>query len=133
MKISSHWFLDANYSDEFEELLEELKTNNNLDELLEKHIEKIFYPEEKASWIQKLIMSAYIKYSIGKDDEASLVYGLSQDERLLEELFKSIIKRSIYEYLMTIKYNKDITIHHLSDSEIELKIQYIEEKWVKNV
>lgn len=133
MKISSHWFLDANYSDEFEELLEELKTNNNLDELLEKHIEKIFYPEEKASWIQKLIMSAYIKYSIGKDDEASLVYGLSQDERLLEELFKSIIKRSIYEYLMTIKYNKDINIHHLSDSEIELKIQYIEEKWVKNV
>lgn len=133
MKISSHWFLDANYSDEFEELLEELKTNNNLDELLEKHIEKIFYPEEKASWIQKLIMSAYIKYSIGKDDEASLVYGLSQDERLLEELFKSIIKRSIYEYLMTIKYNKDINIHHLSDSEIELKIQYIEEKWVENV
>lgn len=133
MKISSHWFLDANYSDEFEELLEELKTNNNLDELLEKHIEKIFYPEEKASWIQKLIMSAYIKYSIGKDDEASLVYGLSQDERLLEELFKSIIKRSIYEYLTTIKYNKDINIHHLSDSEIELKIQYIEEKWVKNV
>ena len=133
MKISSHWFLDANYSDEFEELLEELKTNNNLNELLEKHIEKIFYPEEKASWIQKLIMSAYIKYSIGKDDEASLVYGLSQDERLLEELFKSIIKRSIYEYLMTIKYNKDINIHHLSDSEIELKIQYIEEKWVKNV
>ena len=133
MKISSHWFLDANYSDEFEELLEELKTNNNLDELLEKHIEKIFYPEEKASWIQKLIMSAYIKYSIGKDDEASLVYGLSQDERLLEELFKSIIKRSIYEYLTTIKYNKDINIHHLSDSEIELKIQYIEEKWVENV
>lgn len=133
MKISSHWFLDANYSDEFEELLGELKTNNNLDELLEKHIEKIFYPEEKASWIQKLIMSAYIKYSIGKDDEASLVYGLSQDERLLEELFKSIIKRSIYEYLTTIKYNKDINIHHLSDSEIELKIQYIEEKWVENV
>ena len=133
MKISSHWFLDANYSDEFEELLEELKTNNNLNELLEKHIEKIFYPEEKASWIQKLIMSAYIKYSIGKDDEASLVYGLSQDERLLKELFESIIKRSIYEYLMTIKYNKDINIHNLTDSEIELKIQYIEEKWVKNV
>ena len=133
MKISSHWFLDANYSDEFEELLEELKTNNNLNELLEKHIEKIFYPEEKASWIQKLIMSAYIKYSIGKDDEASLVYGLSQDERLLKELFESIIKRSIYEYLMTIKYNKDINIDNLTDSEIELKIQYIEEKWVKNV
>lgn len=133
MKISSHWFLDAGYSDEFEELLENLKNNENLNELIENYTDKVFYSEEKASWIQKLIISAYIKYSIGKDDEASMIYGLSQDENLLNELFRSILKRSIYEYLMVIKYNKDVNIHEISDDEIKSKIQYIEEKWVQNV
>ena len=78
-------------------------------------------------------MSAYIKYSIGKDDEASMVYGLSQDENLLAELFNTILKRSIYEYLMTIKYNKDMNTENFTPDEIDEKINYVEEKWVKNV
>lgn len=133
MKISSHWFLDAGYSDEFEELLEKLKTNDNLDELIIDYTDKIFYPAEKESWIKKLITSAYIKYSIGKDDEASQIYGLALDENLLEELFKSILKRSVYEYLISAKYNKSDNNCNLSDNEIDSKIQYIEEKWVQHV
>ena len=133
MKISSHWFLDGNYSDEFEDLVVEMKSTKDLDALVEKYLPNVFYVEEKESWIDKLLMSAYIKYSIGKDDEASMVYGLSQDENLLAELFNTILKRSIYEYLMTIKYNKDMNTENFTPDEIDEKINYVEEKWVKNV
>ena len=133
MKISSHWFLDANYSDEFEDLIKELKTSENLDELVSKNLNKIFYEEEKLSWVKKLKMAAFIKYSIGKDDESSMILGLTQDENLMNELFENILKRSIYEYLMTIKYNKDQNTEQFTIDEIDSKIKYIEEKWVQNV
>lgn len=133
MKISSHWFLDANYSDEFEDLIKELKTSENLDELVSKNLNKIFYEEEKLSWVKKLKMVAFIKYSIGKDDESSMILGLTQDENLMNELFENILKRSIYEYLMTIKYNKDQNTEQFTIDEIDSKIKYIEEKWVQNV
>ena len=133
MKISSHWFLDANYSDEFEDLIKELKTSENLDELVLENLNKIFYEEEKLSWVKKLKMVAFIKYSIGKDDESSMILGLIQDENLMNELFENILKRSIYEYLMTIKYNKDQNTEQFTIDEIDSKIKYIEEKWVQNV
>ena len=110
-----------------------MKSTKDLDALVEKYLPSVFYAEEKESWIDKLLMSAYIKYSIGKDDEASMVYGLSQDENLLAELFNTILKRSIYEYLMTIKYNKDMNTENFTPDEIDEKINYVEEKWVKNV
>jgi len=133
MKVTAHWFLDRNYSDEFENMLAELKNAENLDELITSNIQNVFYSEEKVSWIKKLLLSAYIKYSIGKDDEAALIYGLTQDEMLMNELFISILKRSVYEYLTAIKYNKDLNTENFTMDEIEGKIKYIEEKWVKNV
>lgn len=133
MKISSHWFLDANYSDEFEYLIKELKRIDDLDELVSNNISKIFYEEEKMSWIKKLKMTAFIKYSIGKDDESSIILGLTEDENLINELLENILKRSIYEYLVTIKYNKDQNTEQFTIDEIDSKIKFIEEKWVQNV
>lgn len=133
MKVSSHWFLDENYSDEFEELIENLKETENLDLLVEKYFEKVFYPEETVSWIKKLLMSAYIKYSIGKDDEAELIYGLTEDKLLITELLKNILKRSIYEYLTKIKYDKNANAYNFTNEEIDDKISYIEENWVQHV
>lgn len=133
IKVSSHWFLDANYSDEFEDLIRDLKSTDNIDQLVENFNGKVFYYEEKICWIDKLLMCAYIKYSIGKDDEASLLYGLSQDDGQLREMFTHILKRSVYEYLMTIKYNKDLNAENFSPEEIEKKLKYIEEKWVQHV
>lgn len=133
LKVSTRWFLDYQYSDEFEEALEKLKGETNLDDFIENNLEKVFYPEEKQGWIQKLIMCAYIKFAIGKDDEAQKIYGLSQDNKILNELFKDILKRSIYEYLLLIKYDKNINSNGLEPDEIDEKIKYIEQKWVKNV
>ena len=131
--ITNHWFLDYKYSDEYEQFLKLLKDTDNMDNLVEKNIENIFYSDEKIEWIKKLIVSAYIKYVIGKDEQAQEIYGITQDDETLNELFKEILKRSVYEYLMLIKYNKDISPNGLTYDEIEDKIKYIEDKWVQDV
>ena len=131
MKISAHWFLDGGYSDEFEYLVKELKGCSNLDDLVEDYYAKIFYPEEKQSWRNKLLMSAYIKYLIGKEDDASEIYGIVLNLNVFEEFLKEVLKRSIYEYLITVKYNKDLNSENFTDEEISSKIKYIESKWVK--
>ncbi len=131
MKISSRWFLDENYSDEFEDLIKELKNSQNLDELVKKHINTVFYPAEKQCWIDKLNMSAFIKYSVGKEDEAALIIGLAQNSELTVVFLEEILKRSIYEYLTKIKYNKDINTYAFTNDEISGKIKYIEGNWVK--
>ena len=133
LKVSTRWFMDYQYSDEFVEFLAQLKGAENLDELIENNIDKIFYPEEKSGWTQKLLMSAYIKFAIGKDDEAQEIFGLSRDEKIMQELFKDILKRSIYEYLLIIKYDKKVNSNDLTPEEIDEKLKYIEEKWVENV
>ncbi len=131
MKISAHWFLDCNYSDEFTILLKELKDCQNLNELIENNLEKVFYNEEKTAWNQKLLMAAYIKFVIGKEEDAQKIYGLFKDEEIKQELYKSILKRSIYEYLMVIKYDKSVENNGLTIEEIDDKIKFIEEIWVK--
>lgn len=133
MKISSHWFLDSNYSNEFIDVLKALKTTTNLDELVQKHVNLVFDEVEDKSWTKKILMSAYLKHSIGKDDEAVLVYGLANSPEAKSELYKEILKRSIYEYLMVVKYDKNVELYGLTHEEINDKIKYIEEKWVKNV
>lgn len=133
MKISTHWFMDYQYSSEFETVLKELKSENDLDKLVENNLEKVFDTQEAESWKKKIIMASYIKFVIGKDGEASQIYGLLHNADLLQELFRNILRRSIYEYLMVIKYNKDVEKYSLTMDEIEAKINYIESKWVQNV
>lgn len=131
MKVSSHWFLDGDYSDEFDELLKNSKGNEDLNSVINFYADKIFYKEEKDSWIKKLCMSAYIKLVLDKKDEAEQIYSLIFNSKLLEQFFDNLLKRSIYEYFMTIKYNKDMNVFGYSDDEIISKIDYIEKNWVK--
>lgn len=133
MNVSAHWFMDYQYSDEFENTLKGIKTCENLDELVDENLDKVFYEEEKSEWTKKLILSAYIKYSIRKDDEAQILYGITKDEAVLKELFRDILKRSIYEYLSIVKYDKTIETFGLTHDEIEGNINYIEDKWVRYV
>ena len=132
MKVSSHWFLDADYSDEFDELLSDLKNEDNLDKLVSDYKDKVFYEEEKESWKKKLIFCAYIKYVIGKDDEAGEIYGLTFDNEQFDKFLTELLKRSIYEYLILIKYNKDLNVEMFTDENISDKIAYIEKNWVKS-
>lgn len=133
LRFSSRWFLDINYSNEFNQLLKSLKDANNLDNLIDENIEKIFNDEEKEEWTKKILTSAYIKYAIGKGEDASLIYGLALSKENKTNLYKEILKRSIYEYLMVVKYDKNVNSYGLTHEEINDKIKYIEEKWVSNV
>ena len=130
MKVSAHWFLDSYYSDEYEELLKDIKNGKDLTILLEEYKQKVFYSKERESWIKKLVISAYIKYSIGKDEEAAKILGLVNNEILLDEFFSQLLQRSIYEYFITIKYNKDMNDLNFTDEEILDKIAFIEKVWV---
>lgn len=132
MKVSSHWFLDADYSDEFDELLSDLKDEDNLDKLVSDYKDKVFYEEERESWKNKLIFCAYIKYVIGKDDEAGEIYGLTFDNEQFDRFLTELLKCSIYEYLILIKYNKDLNVEMFTDENISDKIAYIEKNWVKS-
>ena len=76
-------------------------------------------------------MSTYIKYIIGKPDEASCIYGLYCNKDLFKKFLKEILKRSIYEYLVLIKYNKDLNSEMFTSSNISDKLAYIETNWVK--
>ena len=95
-------------------------------------VSKVFYTEEKISWKNKLIFCAYIKYSIDKNDEARKIYDIASDNDAFEQLLTDILKRSIYEYLVLIKYNKDLNTEIFTDKNISDKITYIETNWVKS-
>jgi hypothetical protein len=133
MKISSHWFLDCQYSDEFVNALSQLKNENNLDEFIEREVKHIFNDEEKAEWTKKILTCAYIKFAIGKDSEAQEIYSLAKNSVLLDEMYKNILKRSIYEYLTLIKFDKNIERYGLTNEEIDNDLDYINKKWVTNV
>jgi hypothetical protein len=133
MGISKRWFLDYQYSDEFELLLKDLQKNDNLDEVIKSNYGKVFCVEEKISWVQKLLVCAYIKFVIGKEKEAQLIFGIAQDDEVQKLLFNEILKRSVYEYLLNAKYNKDVPKYGLTIENIDDKIKYIENEWVKHV
>jgi hypothetical protein len=76
---------------------------------------------------------AYIKFVIGKEKEAQLIFGIAQDDEVQKLLFNEILKRSVYEYLLNAKYNKDVPKYGLTIENIDDKIKYIENEWVKHV
>ncbi len=132
MKVSSHWFLDIDYSIEYKNLIKELKTTMDLNEIIIKNKNKIFYDEEKQCWKDKLIFSAYLKCSIDKTEEAKEIYSLALNNNLFEKFLEEILKRSIYEYFILIKYNKDLNTEMFTDDDISDRIAYIETNWVKS-
>jgi hypothetical protein len=133
MGISKRWFLDYQYSDEFEQLLKDLQYNDSLDDVIKSNYDKVFCVEEKICWVQKLLMCGYIKFVIGKEADAQLIFGITQDEEVQSLLFNEILRRSVYEYLLNAKYNKDVPKYGLTIENIDDKIKYIENEWVKHV
>lgn len=127
------WFLDYEYSIEFQNLLKEIKHVKNLDSLIENNIDKVFTSDEIVGWIRRIIYCAYISFSYGDDINAELLFGLSKDSAGLRELFINILKRSVYEYLVLIKFNNDIERFDLTLDEINDNIDYIENRWVHSV
>ncbi len=127
MQFTKKWFLEGHYSDEFEELLQ--KGTSNLDGLVDEYLYKIFYEEEKLTWQNRLLSAAFLKQSIGEKTDAELLYSLYHDDDALTSYFKTILKRSIYEYYLSLKYNTDLNNGQYTLNELNEIIKEIEGLW----
>ncbi|MFA7658995.1 MAG: hypothetical protein WCY19_06150 [Candidatus Gastranaerophilaceae bacterium] len=148
------WFLDTDYSDEFRSMAEGLNKKFSeddfkidLDKIVNDNLEKIFTIEQKTLLDKRILMSAYLRYlSVGawtSKSEAQLLYSLYFDENKKSELAKNIIRKSLYEYYVSLKFkykeehkmtniftmrNKPKTLD-LTSKQVDLAISMIESLW----
>ncbi|DAB22554.1 TPA: hypothetical protein CPT81_03500 [Candidatus Gastranaerophilales bacterium HUM_20] len=117
--FTDYWFLNSDYSDEFEDFIKLLNETEPKDyeKIIEDNIDNIFYPEEKHVWYERILNVAIIKYLAGSEKTAKALYSLYKDENYKRELLKNIVRKSIYEYYTAQK-----------DTE---KVYEIEKMWVK--
>lgn len=133
--FTAHWFMNADYSDEFEaflaELNEKLKIGDNVDfdKTVDNNINKVFYPEEKIIWRERVLNSAYLKLATGNSTDASVLYNIYYDDNYFNALLKFIMKKSIYEYYFNMHYRNDTSIFE-EDKSADI-VSVIESKWVQ--
>ena len=90
-------------------------------------------------------MSSYLRYLSGNKADAALLYSLYCDEDKKTKLEQNIIRKSIYEYFVSLKFrykeeNKMTNIfalrnkpktQELTSKQIDMVISIIEGLWVK--
>lgn len=146
------WFLDTEYNRSFKSLVEALNQKLLADSLdidfnsvVKRNKDDIFSNEEKNLLDKRILMCAYLKYLSGNNEEAGLLYALYFNEDKKSELIENIIKKSIYEYYVALKFkykeehkmtnifalrNKPKTLE-LTPKQIDSAISMIEALWVK--
>ena len=122
-----HWFLDSDYSDEFQEFLQIINNAQpeDFDKIIDNYVLKVFYKEEFDVWSERLLTVAYIKLKEGLNEEAHKIYNLYYDMNMKIEFFKNIMRISVYQYYFK-QQNENIP----NASEI---VSQIERMWVANV
>lgn len=150
------WFFDTEYNEGFKSIIDSLNSkmaandfNIDFESAVKENLEKIFSVEQKNLLDKRILMSAYLKYlSGGKGnswEEAQLLYSLYFDEDKKSKLAENIIRKSIYEYYVSLKFkykeehkmtnifamkNKSKTFE-LNPKQIDSAISIIENLWVK--
>lgn len=146
------WFFDTDYSEEFKSLVENFNSkiqmndlNIDLESAVQENLDKIFTIGQKNILDKRILQSAYLKYLARNKTEAQLMYSLYFDEDKKTKLAKNIIRKSIYEYYVTLKfkYKEDHKMTNifamknrqkliaLSEKQINSMIGLIEKLWVK--
>ncbi len=117
--FTDYWFLNSTYSDEFEAFLREIENVpcEKYDEFIDENVEKVFYPEENIVWTNRILNCALLKHLAGEEKAAQNLYSLYNDKKLIRELYKNILRKSVYEYYFT-KNDK-------------VRVEIIESMWVK--
>lgn len=110
------WFIDTDFSVKFYDFTEKLNNNFkkdnydiDLDEAIEEDLSKLIDKDEEKIWSKRIMNVAYLKYLANEKNLAGLFYALYFDEDAKHELFKNIIRKSIYEYYVSIKFKLDET------------------------
>jgi len=133
-----HWFLDSKYSTEFEEFLEYLDTkildkDFDIDSYVADSVTKVFYEEEYQIWRERLLNCAYIALNDSKFSVAEILYNAYYDNGLYMRLLEYVLKRSVYEYYFSLKFNTEDNQNKFTLKQLDGIISSIEDKWVNNV
>lgn len=117
--FTDYWFLNSTYSDEFEEFIKNIDTipSKDFEKYIDKNLENVFYPEEYRVWTKRILNCSLLKHLSGDEKAAQNLYNLYNDKKLIRELFKNILRKSIYEYYFAQKNTE--------------RIKDIEDMWVK--
>ena len=147
------WFLDTDYNSDFNSLMEdlnkEISADNfkiDFDSVVKENLDVIFTNKQKKILDKRILMCAYLKYLSGDSEVASLLYSLYFDENQKNKLAENIIRKSIYEYYVTLKFKykeegkmtnifalkKRAKEKKLSLKQVDLVISIIESFWVQN-
>lgn len=109
--VAQKWFLDTEFSDEFAEFISKLNKqyqaqnyNQDLDKEIEENLDKLINKKETKNWKKRILSSAYLKYLANERTEAQRLYSLYFDEDALHKMFVNIIRKSIYEYYVGLKF-----------------------------
>lgn len=149
--IAQKWFIDTDFSDEFAEFITKInkefkagKYDFNIDEQIEENLETIIPKKDEKKWKKRILTSAYLKYLANEKTEAQRLYSLYFDENALHEMYLNIVRKSIYEYYVGLKFrlkeeaettsifarNRAEIRREFSIEELEKIITEIENKWV---
>lgn len=133
-----HWFLDSKYGSEFEAFLEiadsEVFTPGfDFDKLIDEYVNNVFYNDEYETWRKRLLVCAYMKLDDNKKEIAEILYSLYYNKKYYLEFLKNILRRSIYEYYFSLKFNTEDNQNKFTLKQLDDIISSIENKWVKNV
>ncbi len=107
--VAQKWFVDTDFCDEFHVLMDNLnqefkKGDVNLDEIISENINEIIPQNERKRWAKRFLISAYLKYLASEKAEAQRLYSLYFDEEAKRNMYINIIRKSIYEYYVGLKY-----------------------------
>lgn len=151
MNFVQKWFFEPQDNEIFNEII------NNLDDMVKSgdfscDLEKLvkeksleIFGEDKLPLLDKrLLMSAYLKYLAGYKTDASIIFAVYNDKKYKLELVKNILRKSIYEHYITLKFkltedNKTTNIFSMKNKpqepeipleKIKRMIKVIEDLWV---
>ena len=133
-----YWFLDSHYSSEFEAFIEiadtEVMTDGfDFDKLIDNYVSKVFYQDEYNTWKKRLLVCAYMELNDNHHDIAKILYNLYYDTDAYKEFLKILLRKSIYEYYFSLKFNTEENQNKFTLKQLDDIIEAIENKWVKNV
>ena len=137
-EFMEHWFLDAHYSSEFEAFIEIFNTevqleNPNIDILISDYVNKVFYKEEADVWRKRLLISSYLELNTGNKSLSDIIYRLYCDNDGYNKFLSVILKKSLYEYYFSLKFNTEENQNKFTLNQLDDIIKLIEDKWVNYV
>ena len=109
--FTDFWFLNEGYSDEFDDFLNLANQTEaeDFDKIIDENLEKVFFDSEYKIWSERILTAAKLKHFTGDKKDAQNLYSLYNDEKLTKELFKNILRKSLYEYYFAKQDDKKVS------------------------